>query len=111
VKDPHEAHRLKVAGPEKFRGKVVIDTTNPLDFSGGMPPKLAVAGNDSAGEHVQRLLPDARVVKAFNTARRRKRERVTWGRERWGRFHVLLRVPKPVEIDWPTSGLDFADID
>jgi hypothetical protein len=58
---------LRSAGPEKFRGTVVIDTTNPLDFSGGMPPKLAVAGNDSAGERVQRLLPDAYVVKAFNT--------------------------------------------
>jgi len=58
---------LKMAGPEKLRGKVVIDTTNPLDFSAGMPPKLAVSGNDSGGERVQRLLPDAHVVKAFNT--------------------------------------------
>ena len=58
---------LRSAGPEKFRGKVVIDRSNPLDFSGGLPPKLAVAGNDSAGERVQRLLPDAYVVKAFNT--------------------------------------------
>jgi len=58
---------LRSAGAEQFRGKVVIDTTNPLDFSGGMPPTLAVAGNDSAGERVQRLLPDAYVVKAFNT--------------------------------------------
>ena len=58
---------LRSAGPDKLRGKVVIDTTNPLDFSGGMPPKLAVAGNDSAGERVQRLLPGAHVVKAFNT--------------------------------------------
>jgi predicted dinucleotide-binding enzyme len=58
---------LEMAGPETFRGKVVIDATNPLDFSGGMPPKLAVSGNDSAGERVQRLLPDAHVVKAFNT--------------------------------------------
>jgi predicted dinucleotide-binding enzyme len=58
---------LKMAGPETLRGKVVIDATNPLDFSGGMPPKLAVSGNDSAGERVQWLLPDAHVVKAFNT--------------------------------------------
>jgi len=58
---------LRSAGLEKLSGKVVIDTTNPLDFSGGMPPKLAVNGNDSAGERVQRLLPDAHVVKAFNT--------------------------------------------
>jgi predicted dinucleotide-binding enzyme len=58
---------LTLAGPEKLRGKVVIDATNPLDFGGGMPPTLAVSGNDSAGERVQRLLPDAYVVKAFNT--------------------------------------------
>lgn len=58
---------LKSAGLERFRGKVIIDATNPLDFSGGMPPKLAGSGTDSAGERVQRLLPDAHVVKAFNT--------------------------------------------
>jgi 8-hydroxy-5-deazaflavin:NADPH oxidoreductase len=58
---------LKMAGPEKFRGKVVIDATNPVDISGRMPPKLTISGNDSAGERVQRLLPDAHVVKAFNT--------------------------------------------
>jgi len=59
---------LRAAGTEALRGKVVIDATNPLDASGGMPPKLAVAGNDSGGERVQRLLPEAHVVKAFNTA-------------------------------------------
>lgn len=56
-----------MAGTATFRGKVVIDATNPLDFSGGMPPTLAVAGNDSGGERVQQLLPDTHVVKAFNT--------------------------------------------
>lgn len=58
---------ITAAGVTNFQGKVLIDTTNPLDFSGGMPPRLALGGNDSGGEHVQRLLPDAHVVKAFNT--------------------------------------------
>jgi 8-hydroxy-5-deazaflavin:NADPH oxidoreductase len=55
------------AGPGNFAGKVVIDTMNPLDFSRGFPPGLSISGDDSLGEHVQRLLPEARVVKALNT--------------------------------------------
>jgi predicted dinucleotide-binding enzyme len=57
---------LEAAGAANLEGKILIDTTNPLDFSKGSP-NLAVVGNDSGGERVQRLMPDALVVKAFNT--------------------------------------------
>jgi hypothetical protein len=61
------AEVIKLAGPGNMFGKIVVDTTNPLDFSQGMPPRLAISGEDSGGEEVQRLIPGAKVVKCFNT--------------------------------------------
>jgi hypothetical protein len=58
---------IDLAGTANFAGKVLIDLTNPLKFEPGKPPTLAVSGNDSAGESVQRWLPGASVVKSFNT--------------------------------------------
>lgn len=55
-----------MAGPSNMTGKVVVDTTNPLDFSQGLLPRMAVGHTDSAGEINQRSIPDAKVVKAFN---------------------------------------------
>jgi len=58
---------LRLAGPKHFAGKVVIDATNPLASGANRLPTLAYGWSDSAGERVQKLLPDAHVVKAFNT--------------------------------------------
>lgn len=57
---------VKLAGVENLKGKVVVDPTNPLDFSGGTPPKLSVGQTDSAGETIQRWLPGSKVVKCWN---------------------------------------------
>jgi 8-hydroxy-5-deazaflavin:NADPH oxidoreductase len=57
---------IKMADPKNFDGKVVVDVTNPLDFSKGMPPRLAVGHTDSGGETIQRMLSESKVVKAFN---------------------------------------------
>jgi 8-hydroxy-5-deazaflavin:NADPH oxidoreductase len=58
---------LQAAGAENLRGKLLIDVSNPLDFSGGMPPTLGVSNTDSVGEQIQRAFPEARVVKTLNT--------------------------------------------
>lgn len=57
---------LKMAGIDNFAGKIVMDATNPLVFNQNAPPTLSPTGNDSAGEQVQRWLPKAKVVKAYN---------------------------------------------
>jgi predicted dinucleotide-binding enzyme len=46
---------------------VVLDVSNPLDFSAGFPPTLSVANTDSVGEQLQRAFPAVRVVKTLNT--------------------------------------------
>jgi predicted dinucleotide-binding enzyme len=58
---------LDAVGPAPFAGKLVLDATNPLVFPEKGPPGLFVGTSDSLGERVQRKLPDARVVKCFNT--------------------------------------------
>lgn len=58
---------IDMARPGNFGGKLVIDATNPLDFSKGVPPTLFVGLTDSLGERIQRKLPEALVVKCFNT--------------------------------------------
>lgn len=57
---------IRMAGVENFNGKVVIDTTNPLIFEPNQPPRLALGHTNSGGEQVQRWIPNAKVVKAFN---------------------------------------------
>jgi predicted dinucleotide-binding enzyme len=58
---------LNLAGAEQLAGKVLIDVSNPLDFSQGMPPTLTVCNDDSVGEQIQRTFADVRVVKTLNT--------------------------------------------
>jgi predicted dinucleotide-binding enzyme len=58
---------LKAAGAQNLQGKVLVDVSNPLDFSKGMPPTHSVCNTDSLAEQIQRAFPTAKVVKSLNT--------------------------------------------
>jgi 8-hydroxy-5-deazaflavin:NADPH oxidoreductase len=60
---------LRLAGAANIRGKVVIDSTNPIADA---PPidgviQYFTGPNSSLLEQLQRAFPDARLVKAFNS--------------------------------------------
>lgn len=60
---------IKLAGVSNFSNKVVIDTTNPISET--VPPTNGVIHyfttlEESLMERIQGLIPDAKVVKAFN---------------------------------------------
>jgi predicted dinucleotide-binding enzyme len=58
---------LTQAGEANLAGKVLLDVSNPLDFSQGFPPSLFVKDTDSLAEQIQRAFPGVRVVKSLNT--------------------------------------------
>ena len=63
---PYEAVE-EIAGryASGLSGKIVVDITNPVDWESF--DRLVTPPESSAAEEISRLLPDSRVVKAFNT--------------------------------------------
>ena len=58
---------FKLAGERNIKGKIIVDISNPLDFSKGFPPSLSIVNTDSLGETIQRTFPETNVVKTLNT--------------------------------------------
>ena len=57
---------LDRAGAGNLNGKILIDTSNPLDRSTDQW-SLTICNTDSLGEQIQRTYPEARVIKTLNT--------------------------------------------
>lgn len=58
---------LQAAGADALADKILLDLSNPLDFSKGFPPRLSICNDDSLGEAIQRAFPRTKVVKTLNT--------------------------------------------
>jgi predicted dinucleotide-binding enzyme len=60
---------LSLAGAKNLNGKILIDVSNPLDFSKGLPPGLLpeLSNTYSLGEEIQKTFPEVKVVKTLNT--------------------------------------------
>ena len=57
---------LQKIGAENLKGKLLIDVSNPFDYSSERI-SLTVSNTDSLGEQIQRAFPETRVVKTLNT--------------------------------------------
>jgi 8-hydroxy-5-deazaflavin:NADPH oxidoreductase len=62
----HSLEALELASRDGLSGKILVDVSNPLDFSQGAPPRLAFC-NESVAEQIQNAFPETRVVKTLNT--------------------------------------------
>ena len=58
---------LEMTNEADLEGKILVDITNPLDFSKGFPPTLFLSNTDSLGEQIQAKFPTLKVVKTLNT--------------------------------------------
>jgi predicted dinucleotide-binding enzyme len=56
----------KTLNPTALAGKVLVDVSNPLEFSNGTM-SLSICNANSLGEEVQKAVPSANVVKTLNT--------------------------------------------
>jgi predicted dinucleotide-binding enzyme len=63
----HSIEVLKSAGVDNLKSKILIDISNALDFSKGMPPTLAICNTESLAEKIQAEFPETKVVKTLNT--------------------------------------------
>lgn len=68
TKGPAAAEALQLAGIGNLSGKIIIDATNPIaDAPVNGALQFFTSANESLMEQLQKLVPDAKFVKAFNS--------------------------------------------
>lgn len=63
---PYKSVSDVLAHIDTYRGKVIVDATNPVVFKN--MADLAMGFDTSAAEQIAKMIPEAKVVKAFSTA-------------------------------------------
>ncbi|MDX2246905.1 MAG: NADPH-dependent F420 reductase [Bacteroidia bacterium] len=63
---PYKSVEEVLRNTDSYRGKIVVDCTNPVIM--GNPAELAIGFTTSAAEQIARMIPEAKVIKAYNTA-------------------------------------------
>ena len=67
VQGIHSIEAITLAGPEKFKDKILIDISNPYNYKDGhisLDPKYSIS--TCLGEEIQKFLPNTKVVKTLN---------------------------------------------
>ncbi len=106
---------ISLINPNNLVDKIVIDVTNPLDFSAGMPPKLLLGKDNSGGEQIQKWLPKSKVVKAFNTVGNEHMYKPSFGTQTPTMFYCgndmgAKEVVKTILLQFGWEPLDIGDI-
>ncbi|MGH3264812.1 MAG: NADPH-dependent F420 reductase [Trebonia sp.] len=98
---PWPAVSSAVAALGDLSGPIVVDATNPLraDLSG-----LSVQGDNSAGEQIAAVLPDARVVKGVQYDRSVEPRRIGLSRRRVGDAGLRRRHGRQGDCCWACAG-------
>ena len=86
---------LQQAGEANLNGKILMDISNPLDFSQGMPPTLSVCNTDSLGEQIQRAFPSEGCENAQHRDRQPDGQPAPARRRRPPRFCQRQRCRQP----------------
>ncbi|MEM6629824.1 MAG: NADPH-dependent F420 reductase [Bacteroidota bacterium] len=99
---------------DTYKDKIVVDATNPLIFKG--MAELALGHETSAAEQIAQMVPEAKVIKAFNTAFTETYEFTSFGPNEASMFYCgddseAKDVVKKIILDLDLDPVDCGPLD
>ena len=106
---PYKSIEETLRNIDSFRGKVVVDATNPL--VPGKMMELSLGHTTSAAEQIAKMIPEAKVVKAMNTAFSETYESPSFGPHEPSMFYCGDDDEAKAAVASIIKDLDFEPID